>query len=45
MSEPLRGDMERSLERVHHAEQFTLLAPYGGPAGSGTSIGTALMRR
>jgi ketosteroid isomerase-like protein len=27
------GDMERYLELVHHAEQFTLLPPYGGPAG------------
>lgn len=29
----VRGDMERYLDLVHHAEQFTLLPPYGGPAG------------
>jgi ketosteroid isomerase-like protein len=29
----VRGDMDRYLELVHHAEQFTLLPPYGGPAG------------
>jgi ketosteroid isomerase-like protein len=29
----VRGDMERYLELVHHAEQFTLLPPYGGPVG------------
>jgi hypothetical protein len=28
----IRGDMERYLELVHHAEQFTLLPPTGGPA-------------
>ena len=28
----MRGDMERYVELVHHAEQFTLLPPYGGPA-------------
>ncbi len=28
----VRGDMERYVELVHHAEQFTLLPPYGGPA-------------
>jgi ketosteroid isomerase-like protein len=28
----VRGDMKRYLELVHHAEQFTLLPPYGGPA-------------
>jgi ketosteroid isomerase-like protein len=27
----VRGDMERYLELVHHAEPFTLLPPYGGP--------------
>ena len=29
----VRGDMERYLELVHHADPFTLLPPYGGPAG------------
>ena len=29
----VRGDMERYVELVHHAEQFTLLPPSGGPAG------------
>lgn len=28
----VRGDMERYVELLHHAEQFTLLPPYGGPA-------------
>lgn len=28
----VRGDVDRYLEVVHHAEQFTLMAPYGGPA-------------
>lgn len=28
----VRGDMERYVELVRHAEQFTLLPPYGGPA-------------
>lgn len=28
----VRGDMDAYLELVHHAEGFTLLAPYGGPA-------------
>ena len=30
----VRGDMDRYLELVHHADRFTLLPPYGGPAGS-----------
>ena len=25
--------MDRYLELIHHAEEFTLLPPYGGPAG------------
>ncbi len=29
----VRSDMERYVELVPHAEQFTLLPPYGGPAG------------
>jgi ketosteroid isomerase-like protein len=29
----VRGDMERYVELVPHAEPFTLLPPYGGPAG------------
>ena len=28
----VRGDMERYLELVHHADQFTLVPPHGGPA-------------
>jgi ketosteroid isomerase-like protein len=29
----VRGDMERYLELVHHADEFTLLPPFGGPPG------------
>lgn len=29
----VRGDMERYLELVHHDDQFTLMPPFGGPAG------------
>lgn len=29
----VRGDGKRFLELVHHADQFTLLPPYGGPPG------------
>ena len=28
----VRGDMTTYVEQVHHAESFTLLPPYGGPA-------------
>jgi len=28
----VRGDMDRYLDLVHHAQGFTLLAPFGGPA-------------
>lgn len=29
----VRGDMDEYLGLVHHADRFTLLPPYGGPAG------------
>jgi ketosteroid isomerase-like protein len=29
----VQGDMEGYLDRVHHADGFTLLPPYGGPPG------------
>ena len=28
----VRGDMETYLDVIHHAQGFTLLAPFGGPA-------------
>jgi hypothetical protein len=29
----VRGDMDTYLTLVHHARGFTLMPPYGGPAG------------
>ena len=38
----VRGDMDRYLELVHHADTFTLMPPYGGPAGRHRNRGDAV---
>jgi ketosteroid isomerase-like protein len=38
----VRGDMERYLELVHHADEFTLLPPFGGPPGRHQNRGDAV---
>jgi hypothetical protein len=38
----VRGDMDRYLELVPHADTFTLMPPYGGPAGRHRNRGDAV---